>query len=276
MKILIVGDVVGKTGRQAVAEHLPGLRERLGLDFVIVNGENAAHGFGITEGICKDFYGLGADVITTGNHVWDQREIMNYIDGDDRLLRPLNYPAGTPGRGEGVFEATEGRRVMVVHAMGRLYMDPLDDPFKGVEDALGNHQMGRGNGKAGNVDAIIVDFHGEASSEKMALGHVLDGRVSAVVGTHTHTPTADTQVMPGGTAYQTDLGMTGDYDSVIGMQKENAAARFTTKMPQGRLEPAEGEATLCAMYLETDDATGLALRAEPVRIGGRLHEALPG
>jgi metallophosphoesterase (TIGR00282 family) len=275
MKILIVGDVVGRSGRDAIAKHLPELRETLALDFVVVNGENAAHGFGITENICKDLYAKGADVITTGNHVWDQREIMNYIDGDDRLLRPLNFPEGTPGKGAGVFETKDGRRVMVVHAMCRLYMDPLDDPFAGVEEALKNHRLGAGTGR-GDVDAVLVDLHGEASSEKMAMGHFLDGRVSAVVGTHTHVPTADAQILTGGTAYQTDLGMTGDYDSVIGMQKEAATARFTTKLPQGRLEPADGEGTLCAMYLETDDDTGLALQAQPVRLGGRLAPAIPG
>ena len=275
MKIMIVGDVVGRSGRDAVAKHLPALRAQLDLDFVIVNGENAAHGFGITEAICNDLYAQGADVVTTGNHVWDQREIMNYIDGDDRLLRPLNFPAGTPGKGAGVFETKDGRKVMVVHAMCRLFMDPLDDPFAGVDEALKNHRLGAAGGR-GNVDAILLDLHGEASSEKMAMAHFLDGRVSAVVGTHTHVPTADAQVFKGGTAYQTDLGMTGDYDSVIGMQKENATARFTTKLPQGRLEPASGEATFCAMYLETDDGTGLATRAEPVRLGGRLAPAVPG
>lgn len=275
MKILIVGDVVGRSGRDAVAKHLPALRESLDLDFVVVNGENAAHGFGITEAICNDFYALGTDVITTGNHVWDQREIMNYIDGDDRLLRPLNFPAGTPGKGAGVFETRDGRKVMVVHAMCRLFMDPLDDPFAGVDEALKNHRLGAGNGR-GDVDAVLVDLHGEASSEKMAMAHFLDGRVSVVVGTHTHVPTADAQILTGGTAYQTDLGMTGDYNSVIGMQKEAATARFTTKLPQGRLEPADGEATFCAVYLETDDKTGLATRAEPVRLGGRLAPAVPG
>ena len=274
MKILIVGDVVGRSGRNAVARHLPALREELALDFVVVNGENAAHGFGITEAICNDLYRNGADAITTGNHVWDQREIMNYIDGDARLLRPLNFPEGTPGKGAATFETKDGRRVMVVHAMCRLFMDPLDDPFAGVEEALKNQRLGGKDG-GGSVDAILLDFHGEASSEKMAMAHFLDGRVSAVVGTHTHVPTADAQVLKGGTAYQTDLGMTGDYDSVIGMQKEAATARFTTKLPQGRLEPAEGEATFCAMYLETDDRTGLAVRAEPVRLGGRLADARP-
>jgi len=269
MKILMVGDVVGKSGRDAIAAHLPDLRQRLDLDFVVVNGENAAHGFGITDKICASFYQLGADVITTGNHVWDQREIMNYIGGDPKLLRPLNYPAGTPGNGFGVYQARDGRKVLVMHAMGRLYMDPLDDPFSAIERVMVQHALGV------QVQAILMDFHGEASSEKLAMGHFLDGRVSAVVGTHTHVPTADYQILVGGTAYQTDLGMTGDYDSVIGMKKRTATERFTTKLPQGRLEPAEGEATLCGLYVETDDKTGLATVSVPVRIGGRLSQAVP-
>ena len=269
MKILICGDVVGKAGRRVIEENLPDLRQRLDLDFVIVNGENAAHGFGITDKICAAFYAAGADVITTGNHVWDQREIINYIDGDAKLLRPMNYPEGTPGTGTGIFKANGGRKVLVLHPMGRLFMDPLDDPFAAVDDALRNHRLGQ------SVDAVIVDFHGEATSEKQSMGHFLDGRVSAVVGTHTHAPTADAQILPGGTAFQTDIGMTGDYDSVIGMKKELATSRFTTKMPQGRLEPAEGEATLCAVYVETDDDTGLARHVGPLRLGGRLKEEWP-
>jgi metallophosphoesterase (TIGR00282 family) len=269
MKILICGDVVGKAGRRVIEENLPDLRQRLELDFVIVNGENAAHGFGITDKICAAFYAAGADVITTGNHVWNQREIINYIGGDPKLLRPMNYPDGTPGAGTGIYETADGRKVMIIHPMGRLFMDPLDDPFAAVEDALQNHRLGH------SVDAIVVDFHGEATSEKQSMGHFLDGRVSAVVGTHTHVPTADAQVLPGGTAFQSDIGMTGDYDSVIGMKKELATSRFTTKMPQGRLEPAEGDATLCAVYVETDDATGLANHIAPLRLGGRLKEAWP-
>jgi len=269
MKILICGDVVGKAGRKVLEDHLPDIRQRLELDFVIVNGENAAHGFGITDKICAVFYALGADVITTGNHVWDQRDIINYIGDDPKLLRPVNYPDGTPGVGTGVFETADGRKVMIIHPMGRLFMDPLDDPFAAVEDALKNHRLGH------SVDAIIVDFHAEATSEKQSMGHFLDGRVSAVVGTHTHVPTADAQVLSGGTAFQTDIGMTGDYDSVIGMKKELATSRFTTKMPQGRLEPAEGMATLCAVYVETDDATGLATHVAPLRLGGRLKEEWP-
>jgi len=269
MKILICGDVVGKAGRRAIEDNLADLRQRLDLDFVVVNGENAAHGFGITDKICAAFYAAGADVITPGNHVWDQREIINYIDGDAKLLRPMNYPEGTPGAGSGIYETADGRRVMVIHPMGRLFMDPLDDPFAAVDDALRNHRLGQ------SVDAIIVDFHGEATSEKQGMGHFLDGRVSAVVGTHTHAPTADAHILPGGTAFQTDIGMTGDYDSVIGMKKKIATSRFTTKMPQGRLEPADGEATLCAVYVETDDATGLAKHVGPLRLGGRLKEEWP-
>ena len=269
MKLLFCGDVVGKSGRRVVAEHLPRLRQDLAVDFTIVNGENAAHGFGITEGICNGFFEAGADVVTTGNHVWDQREIMNTIDDEPRLLRPINYPAGTPGRGFNVYEDGAGRRVLVVQPMGRLFMDPLDDPFAAVDALLAKHKLGE------NVDCIIVDMHAEATSEKMAMGHFCDGRASMVVGTHTHVPTADAQILPGGTAFQTDLGMCGDYDSVIGMQKEVALARFTKKLPAGRLEPAGGAATLCAVLVETDDATGLATRIAPVRVGGRLIERLP-
>jgi len=263
------GDVLGKSGRQAILENITDLRARLKVDFVMVNGENAAHGFGITEKICASFYEVGVDVITTGNHVWDQREVMNYIDSDPKLLRPINYPKGTPGAGFGVFETTVGKKVMVMNLMGRLFMDSLDDPFQAAEGLFDKYKLGQG------VDVIIVDMHAETTSEKMAMGHYCDGRASVVVGTHTHVPTADAQVLPGGTAYQTDMGMCGDYNSVIGMGKEAALARFTKKVPAGRLEPMDGEATLCGVFVETDDTTGLAKSVEPVRIGGRLHEALP-
>ena len=269
MKILFIGDVVGRAGRDVVTGRLPGLRDELGLDFVVLNGENAAAGFGITAKICAEFYAAGADVITTGNHVWDQREIITYIDSDPRLLRPLNYPRGTPGRGAGVFEAKRGRKVLVVHVMCRLFMPTLDDPFAAVEAVLAQHRLG------GTVAACVVDIHGEATSEKMALGHVVDGRASLAVGSHTHVPTADAQILPGGTAYQTDAGMCGDYDSVIGMEKSLAVARFTRQMPTGRLTPALGEATLCGTVVETDDTTGLALSVQPLRLGGRLAQTLP-
>lgn len=268
MRFLLCGDLVGRAGRSVVIEHLPRLRRDLALDLVVANGENAAHGFGITDRICAELYAAGVDVITTGNHVWDKREIISYIDGDPRLLRPLNFPAGTPGRGHGLYELGDGRKVMVVNAMARLFMDAIDDPFTGLDRLLAEHPLGA-------LDAILVDFHGEATSEKMSMGHFLDGRVSAVIGTHSHVPTADAQILPNGTAYQTDAGMCGDYDSVIGMQKEAAITRFVRKMPGERLQVAEGTATLCAAFIETDDATGLAKRIAPLRMGGRLAPHWP-
>ncbi|MCR6628957.1 MAG: YmdB family metallophosphoesterase [Magnetospirillum sp.] len=272
MRLLYLGDVVGRAGRDAVVENLPEIRRRLELDFVVVNGENAAHGFGITPKICEEFYAAGADVLTLGNHSWDQREIMPYIDGDPRLLRPANYPAGTPGKGVGVYALPRGRKVMVVQVMGRLFMDPLDDPFLAVERELARVRLGSAGGGA---DAIIVDVHAEATSEKMALGHTVDGRASLLVGSHSHIPTADTQILPGGTAYQTDAGMCGDYDSVIGMKKDAAIHKFVRKIPGERLSPADGPGTICGVFVETDDRTGLALRAAPLRLGPRLSETWP-
>ncbi len=268
MRFLLCGDIVGRPGRSVVTENMPRLRRDLGLDFVVANGENAAHGFGITDKICEELYACGVDVITTGNHVWDKREIIPYIDGDPRLLRPVNFPPGTPGRGHGVFALADGRRLLVINAMARLFMDAIDDPFAAVDRLLVEHQLGA-------VDAILVDFHGEATSEKMSMGHFCDGRASAVIGTHSHVPTADGQILVKGTAYMTDAGMCGDYDSVIGMQKETAVARFVRKMPGDRLQVAEGEGTLCAAFVETDDATGLARRIAPLRLGGRLQPQWP-
>jgi 2',3'-cyclic-nucleotide 2'-phosphodiesterase len=263
MRLLLCGDVVGRTGRHVLTEHMPRLRRELALDVVIVNGENAAGGFGITDKICREFYEIGVDVITTGNHIWDRREIISYIAEDARLLRPANFPKGTPGNGSFVVTTADGRRVLVVNLMARLFMDPLDDPFATIEAVLADNPLGA-------VQAIVVDFHGEATSEKMSMGHALDGRVSLVVGTHSHVPTADAQILPHGTGYQTDAGMCGDYDSVIGMQKEAAISRFVRKMPGERLQVAEGPATLCGVIVETDDATGLARRIAPLRLGGRL------
>ncbi len=268
MRILLCGDIVGRAGRSVVIENMPRLRRDLGLDFVVANGENAAHGFGITDKICEELYAYGVDVITTGNHVWDKREIIPYIDRDPRLLRPVNFPPGTPGKGHGVFGLPDGRRLLVVNAMARLFMDAIDDPFAAVDRLLADYPLGA-------VDAILVDFHGEATSEKMSMGHFCDGRASAVIGTHSHVPTADAQILPKGSAYMTDAGMCGDYDSVIGMQKETAVARFVRKMPGDRLQAAEGEATLCAAFVETDDATGLARRIAPLRLGGRLQPQWP-
>ncbi|MGO1118417.1 TIGR00282 family metallophosphoesterase [Rhodovibrionaceae bacterium A322] len=268
MRLLFCGDILGRSGRDAVVEHLPGLRKELKLDFVVANGENAAAGFGITQKICQQLFDVGVDVITGGNHSWDQREALNFINQESRLLRPLNFPEGTPGSGAGLYRLATGQKVLVINAMGRLYMDPLDDPFAAVEKELNKHRLGA------TVDAILVDFHGEASSEKMAMGHFLDGRVSLVVGTHTHVPTADTMCLEKGTGYQTDAGMCGDYDSVIGMDKAAPVARFVKKLPGERLSPAMGEGTLCGVFVETD-RTGLAKRCEPVRIGGKLSRSVP-
>ncbi|MDX6749700.1 TIGR00282 family metallophosphoesterase [Geminicoccaceae bacterium 1502E] len=269
MRIIYVGDVVGRAGRTVLTDNLPGLREKLRLDAVVVNGENAAGGFGITAAICKEFFDAGADAITLGNHSWDQREMIGFIDGEPRLVRPMNMQPGTPGRGLTEVRTARGKRLVVAQVMGRLFMGSYDDPFRALEAELARNILG------GNADAILVDIHAEATSEKMALGHFLDGRASLVAGTHTHVPTADAQILPGGTGYITDLGMTGDYDSVIGMEKEGALARFRSDIPQRRLEPALGEATLCAVYVETDDRTGLARRIEPVRLGGRLTALMP-
>ncbi len=269
MRLLFCGDVVGQAGRHVLYDELPRLRRELELDFVVANGENAAGGFGITAAICEEFYDAGVDVITTGNHVWDQREFVTHFARDDRVLRPHNYPPGTPGTGARVYTTQRGEKVLVANVMLRLFMDPLDDPFACIDGVLGEHELGA------NVDAVMVDMHGEATSEKQAFGHFLDGRVSLVVGTHSHVPTADTRLLDGGTAYQTDAGMCGDYDSVIGMIKQQSLDRFLKKMPTGRLEPATGEATLAAVYLETDDRSGLARRVAPLRLGGRLAEHWP-
>ncbi|MCP5432174.1 MAG: YmdB family metallophosphoesterase [Alphaproteobacteria bacterium] len=273
MRVVFLGDIVGRAGRAAMAEHLPRLKDRLKPDAIVVNGENAAGGFGITERIAGELFDLGVDAITTGNHAFDQRESLSTFASEPRLLRPLNYPLGTPGRGEGLFllrrGPAEGARLLVVNVMGRVFMEPLDDPFAAVEAALGACPL-----KA-EADFVLVDVHAEATSEKMAMGHFCDGRASLVVGTHSHVPTADAQILPQGTAYQTDAGACADYDSVIGMEKDEPLNRFTRKIPGGRFQPAEGPATLCGIFVESDEATGLALRAAPIRLGGRLIEALP-
>lgn len=269
MKVLYLGDVVGRAGREVVVQQVPELRRRLDLDFVAVNGENAAGGFGITDEICAEFFAAGADVVLTGNHAFDQRESIPTYDLEPRLLRPQNYPKSAPGRGVALFAAARGQRVLVIHVMTRLFMDPLDDPFACVDAALDACQLGR------DADFILLDIHGEATSEKMALAHFVDGRVSLAAGTHTHVPTADAQILPGGTAYLSDIGMCGDYDSVIGMEKELAVERFQRKMPTARLRPAQGPATLCAVYVESDDRTGLARHVAPLRLGGRLPPAWP-
>lgn len=269
MRVLFLGDVVGRSGRTLVAERLPRLKAEWKLDFVVLNGENAAGGFGITEVIYQELIDAGADVITLGNHAWDQREAMVFIERAPHLLRPLNYPPGTPGRGSVIAPAKNGARVLVVNLMGRVFMDALDDPFAAIDREIDAIPLKQG------CDAILVDMHAEASSEKQAIAHHLDGRVSLVIGTHTHVPTADHRVLPGGTAFMTDVGMCGDYDSVIGMAKEEPVRRFITKMPASRFEAASGPAALSGLAVDIDDETGLAQRVAPVRIGAVLSEARP-
>lgn len=269
MRILFIGDIVGRSGRAIVTERLPDLIRNWKLDFVVINGENAAGGFGITELIYHDFLAAGADAVTLGNHSWDQREALVFIDRAEKLVRPLNYPPGTPGRGVALLEARNGARVLVTNLMGRVFMDPLDDPFAAVEREIAACPLRLG------ADAIVVDVHAETTSEKQAMGHFLDGKASVVVGTHTHAPTADHRVLPGGTAFMSDVGMTGDYDSVIGMSKDEPLNRFLRRIPSGRFEPAAGPATLCGLAVETDDASGLARRVCPVRVGGTLEPVEP-
>jgi hypothetical protein len=269
MRILFVGDVVGRSGRNIVCERLPGLIRNWKLDLVVINGENAAGGFGITEAIYRELIDAGADAVTLGNHAWDQKEALVFIERAPRLVRPINYPAGTPGRGAVMIEAKSGVRVLVINAMGRIFMDPLDDPFTAIERELAVCPLSSG------ADAIVIDFHGEATSEKQSMGHFCDGRTSLVVGTHTHAPTADLRILPGGTAFMSDVGMTGDYNSVIGMVKEEPLQRFVQRISSARFEPASGAATLCAVAVETDPATGLASRVGAVRLGGCLEQTKP-
>jgi metallophosphoesterase (TIGR00282 family) len=267
MRILFFGDIMGRSGRDGLTQHLPALKSRYSPDVIIVNAENAAGGFGVTDKMAQDFFALGIDCLTTGNHVWDQRELINSISREPRILRPLNYPEGTPGKGAYLHTLSDGRKILIANVMARLFMEPsLDDPFAATEKLLSSYRLGHA------AQAIFIDFHGEATSEKMAFGHHFDGRVSAVIGTHTHVPTADDQILPNGTAYQTDAGMCGDYDSVIGVKKELSIWKFTRKIPGERMVPAEGEATICGTCVVTDDTTGRAQSIDAFRIGGRLRQ----
>lgn len=253
MKILFLGDVVGSDARKKICALLPEYKVQNNIDFVIVNAENAAGGFGVTQKITDALYISGVDCITMGNHTWDQKEIYSFIDSDKRIVRPANYPVGTPGRGASMLQDAMGRNVLVINLLGRVFMHPtLDCPFEALDKALEFPVLGQ------VCDAIIVDMHAEASSEKQAMGHYADGRVSLVVGTHTHVPTADERILPNGTAYQTDSGMCGVYDSVVGMKKQEPINRFVTKLQGGRFEPAKGSATICGTIIETDIKTGLA------------------
>lgn len=269
MRLLLLGDVVGRSGRRVVVSELPGLIARYALDFVIVNAENAAGGFGVTEEIADELFAAGTDVITTGNHIWDQRETALHITRENRLLRPANFPAGTPGRGAGLFEARNGAQVLVVNLMGRVFMQELDCPFQRIARELEVCALKTA------ADAIVVDMHAETTSEKQAMAHYLDGKVSAVIGTHTHVPTADDRIFSGGTGYLSDAGMCGVYDSVLGMDKEEPVSRFLTRMNGGRYTPATGRAALCGVALDVDDATGLARHIAPLRLGPGIRAAEP-
>ncbi len=270
MKILFLGDVMGRAGRAAVATHLPRLRDEWRLDFVVVNGENATSGMGLSGDHAKGLLDAGADVITLGDHAFDQKDMLTFVEKEQRIIRPINFSKAAPGAGARVFQAKGGRKVLVAQVLGQVFMKrPFDDPFSALDATLRQYPMG------GQVQASLIDFHCEATSEKMAAGHFCDGRASIVVGTHTHVPTADAMILPCGTAYLTDAGMCGDYNSVIGMEKAEPMRRFVTGMPKSRFTPALEEATLAGLYVETDDRTGKATRVAPIRQGGRLMQTGP-
>ncbi|ASP22835.1 YmdB-like protein [Antarctobacter heliothermus] len=270
MKILFLGDVMGRAGRQGISERLPALRKDWRLDFVIVNGENATNGAGLSGEHAKAIFEAGADVITLGDHAFDQKEMLTHIEGDTRIIRPLNIARQAPGRGAAMYKDARGRKVLVAQALGQVFMSRnYDSPFVAIDDLLKRHPLG------GQAQAIVVDMHCEATSEKMGMGHFCDGRASLVVGTHTHVPTSDAQILPGGTALLTDAGMCGDYNSVIGMDPAEPLRRFVNGMGKSRFNPALGEATLSGVYVETDDATGKAVTVKMVRQGGRLEQSGP-
>jgi len=257
MRALLGGDVIGSPGRRVLARHLPAVVERHRIDYTVVNVENLAGGFGVTAPTCREVLELGAHVMTSGNHIWDKREVLDFLPDEPRLLRPYNYPAGCPGTGLHLGETADGVRVAVVNLQGRVFMPPIDCPFRAADLALA--EIGE------SADVILVDMHAEATSEKVAMGWHLDGRVAGVVGTHTHVPTADERILPGGTAYLTDLGMTGPYDSVIGVDRQVILGRFLNAMP-ARFETAKGPASFCGAILEIDPGTGRATAIERIRL----------
>ena len=270
MRILFLGDVVGRAGRVAIMNQLSDLRQAWKLDFVVVNAENATSGAGLNAAHAKAILEAGADCITLGDHAFDQKEMMTFIESEPRIVRPLNYAKSAPGRGARIFSDTRGRKILVAQVLGQVFMKrPFDDPFSAVDQVLRSHPLG------GSVQASLIDVHCEATSEKMGMGHFCDGRASVVVGTHTHVPTGDAMILPAGTAYQSDAGMCGDYNSVIGMEKTEPMRRFITGMAKGRFSPAEGPATLSGLFVETDDRTGKAQAVKMIRHGGLLEASAP-
>lgn len=269
MKILFCGDIVGKSGRNSIEKYVPKFRAELDLDLVIANVDNASGGFGVNKNTCDELIGFGVDVMTGGDHIWDQRDCIGFINDYKKLLRPLNFPQSTPGVGARIFQGKNQQKILVIHLLGQVFIkNYLNCPFEMIDDLLKKYQLGK------DAEAIIVDFHAEASSEKMAMGKFLDGRVSAVIGSHTHIPTNDFHIMKAKTAYQTDAGMCGDYDSVIGMEKSVPLRMFLNKRKSEKMTPANGEATFCATLVEIDDKTGLAKNIEAIKIGGALEVKL--
>lgn len=269
MNILILGDIVGPSGREALVKKLPNLIKKKKLDFVIVNGENAADsGVGITKKNTEEFFKAGTDVITSGNHIWDEKETVEFITSEKRLLRPENLIKGSPGVGTGIFNSKNNKKVAVINLMGNIFMKKCEDVFESAKKFIQTVKLKR------DADFIIVDLHGEITSEKMAMGYFFDGRATMVVGTHTHVPTSDQRILEKGTAYQTDIGMCGDYNSVIGMNRENSLKRFFKDSSARKHYPALGEATISGLIVEADDETGLAKRIEPVIVGGALESGI--
>ena len=259
MRLFYCGDIVARAGREVVLHNLPIIKEELKPDVILLNVENAAHGFGVTPGICRAFLAQGADILVTGNHFLNQKEIIPFLDDCPYIIRPANIPENNPGHGHYVFELADGRRILAIQVLGRLFMEAVDCPVQAIDNILKNYTLGK------NSQAVFVDIHAEATSEKLSLGYYLDGRVSCVAGTHTHVPTADFRVLPKGTAYITDVGMSGDYNSVLGFDPTAPINRLCRRYVGDRLTPACGEGTLYGILVETDDKTGLAVRIEQIK-----------
>ena len=258
MKIIYCGDVVARAGREAVLTNIPRLKEQYKPDAIIVNVENAAHGFGATPGICRDFLDAGVDGLIMGNHTYNQKELIPFLNDCKQIIRPLNFGLQNPGRGAAEILLANGQKLLILQVQGRQFMEPIDNPIVAVDAILKSYNLGK------NVNAILVDMHAEATYEKLALGYYLDGKVSVVAGTHTHVPTADAKILPQGTAYITDVGMCGDYNSVLGFDAEEPIARLADRYTGGRLIPAHGQSTLYGIFVETDDNTGLAKHIEQI------------